>query len=97
MPIGPTGDRAVAGGDVLFGMMDERKHAICRVTVDALTERGRRDGVRGAPIDLFERYELDIYEAANRKYDRGDVAPDGGVVVASGDLAAVTEPTLTGC
>jgi hypothetical protein len=97
MPIGPTGDRAVAGGDVLFGMMDERKHAICRVTVEALIERGRRDGVRGAPIDLFERYELDIYEAANRKYDRGDVAPDGGVVVASGDLAAVTEPTLTGC
>jgi hypothetical protein len=67
-----------------------RKHAICRVTVEA---RGRRNGVR----DRFERYELDIYEAANGKYDRGDVAPDGGVVVASGDLAAVTEPTLTGC
>jgi hypothetical protein len=78
-------------------MMDERKHAICRVPVEALTERGRRDGVRGAPIDLFERYELDIYEAANRKYDRGELEPDGGVDVASGDLAAVIAPALTGC
>ena len=32
MPIGPTGDRTVEDGDVLFGMMDERKYAICRVT-----------------------------------------------------------------
>ena|SRR5215207_9505876 len=89
MPIRPTGDRTVEDGDVLFGMMDDRRHALCRVTGEALRERGRRDGVRGAAIELFERYELDVYEAANRKYESGEAGPDGRIVVASVDLAAV--------
>jgi hypothetical protein len=62
---------------VRFLMRDGSKEVPCRVSLEALTDRGAATGVNEAGV--FESYRDEIEGAASAKYDRGQIGPDGRV------------------
>lgn len=79
----PSYDENMDG--VAFAMLDQNnKRVVCRVSSEALVDRGARDKQHLTPLlDLFKAYRLDVERIASKKYDAGDAKP----IVTSADLA----------
>ena len=66
---------------VRFLMRYGAKEVACRVSLEALTERGTATGLNEAGV--FEACRNEIEQAASAKYDRGQIDYSGGVYVTS--------------
>ena len=66
---------------VRFLMRDGSKEVPCRVSLEALTDRGAATGMDEASV--FEAYRNEIEQAASAKYDRGQFSSDGRVYITS--------------
>jgi hypothetical protein len=71
---------------VYFSMTDGGTHVLCKVSHEALRDRGARDGAGAAPPDTFVRHRERIEKIAGEKYAQGH-RPDDLVLVLSRDLA----------
>ena len=71
---------------VYFSMTDGGTHVLCKVSHEALRDRGARDGAGATPPDTFVRHRERIERIAGEKYAQGH-RPDDLVLVLSRDLA----------
>jgi len=62
---------------VRFLMRDGTREVPCRVSLEALTDRGNATGLDESGV--FETYRNEIEQAASAKYDRGQTDHAGGV------------------
>ncbi len=62
-------------------MRDGAKEVACRVSLEALTDRGFATGLSEGRV--FEAYRNEIEQAASEKYDSGKIDYSGGVYVTS--------------
>ena len=67
-----------------FLMRDGTKEVPCRVSLEALSDRGAVTGLNEAGV--FEIYRDEIEQAASAKYDRGQISPNGWVYVTSDEF-----------
>ena len=73
-------------GAIRFLMQDGSKQVPCRISHEALTDRGSTTGMNNAQI--FEAYRPEIEQAASNKYDRGGIDPEGRVWVTTAEFPA---------
>jgi len=76
-----------------FLMLDGTKEVPCRVSLEALSDRGAVTGLNEAGV--FEIYRDEIEQAASAKYDRGQISPDGRVYVTSVEFPNKSPPQCT--
>ena len=70
---------------VYFWMRDSAKQVLCKVSHEALRDRGARDGDNASLADTFVRHRQRIETIAGEKYDLGHRANDL-ILVLSRDL-----------
>lgn len=66
---------------IRFLMRDGEKQVHCRLSLEALTDRGTATGLDETRV--FEVYRSEIEQAASAKYDRGQTDFAGGVYITS--------------
>ena len=66
---------------IRFQMRDGAKEVLCRISMEALTDRALATGLSEAGV--FEAYRHKIEQVASAKYDRGQIDHSGGVYVTS--------------
>jgi ribosomal protein S7 len=83
MPLKRARDEYLGPGleGVRFLMRDGAKEVACRISLEALTDRGAATGLNEAGV--FEAYRNEIEQAASERYDRGQTDYAGGVYVTS--------------
>jgi hypothetical protein len=71
---------------VRFWMQSGAKKILCNVSYMALSERAIRDGLHLREGPAFKRYRDEVERAASKKYDRGEIAKNGSILVTDRDL-----------
>jgi hypothetical protein len=83
MPLERLKDQYAGPGleGVRFAMQDGAKEVLCRVSLEALADRGNTTGQNAAGV--FESCRNEIEQAASAKYDSGQLDYAGGIYVTS--------------
>lgn len=83
MPLERSKDQYTGPGleGVRFMMRDGTKEVRCRVSLEALADRGNATGLNAAGV--FESCRDEIEQVASAKYDRGQLDYAGGVYLTS--------------
>jgi hypothetical protein len=86
MPLERLNDQYGRAGleGVRFVMRDGAKEVLCRVSLEALSDRGHTTGLNVAGV--FESCRDEIEQVASAKYDRGQVDFAGGIYITSADF-----------
>jgi len=69
----------------MFWGEDEGRRVRCIVSREALDDHFS-DGDKLKPDAAFQKYRVDIEAFASRKYALGQLEPDGGIIIRTGDL-----------
>jgi transcriptional regulator with XRE-family HTH domain len=71
---------------VTFWGQDGKTHVRCRISREALDDHFS-DGDRLRPKEAFEKHRDDIEALVRRKYLRGQLEPDGSVLIQTSEIA----------
>lgn len=78
--------RTEATRGAIFWGEDGKKRVRCIISREALDDHFS-DGDRLRPDAAFQAHRAEIEALANRKYGRGQLEPDGSIIIRTGDLA----------
>jgi hypothetical protein len=73
-------------GSIRFLMQDGNTQVPCRISHEALTDRGSKTRMSGTQV--FEAYRPEIEQAASDLYDRGKIDAEGRVWVTTAEFPA---------
>lgn len=69
---------------IRFHMRDGIRNIYCRISLEALAERGLATGL--SEIEVFETFRAEIEQAASNKFDRNETEYAGGIYLTSNEF-----------